>query len=249
MSSSPLVPFDFFYVLVDPADLFAPLFAFLTFSPFLIGFAQLTAVIGRRDFHSALLLAGLLMGTIISSGLKEIIKQPRPPNSFKLGYGMPSDHAQFMTFLFFYTWLMRRLYKHNENKPIYINFTELGVSSRLCSFLNSMFDRVQMPLLFIFCLSVIYSRLYFSVHTIQQLAAGTALGAINSFIFVQFLHSRHSSGLLFIDYFLSSSLARALYLKDSWRIQNFQSKQFQWYKQQIKLDKQEKEQKYKLNSK
>ncbi|XP_049851051.1 dolichyldiphosphatase 1-like [Schistocerca gregaria] len=68
------------------------------FFPYII-FAALTIklLMGCKLRHIWIIL-GLLLNEGLNYVLKNSIMQPRPPNSFKQGYGMPSDHTQFMGF-------------------------------------------------------------------------------------------------------------------------------------------------------
>ncbi len=214
-----LVPFDFFYILIDPSDPLAAVFSFLTFSPFLIGFVLLFAVAARRDFHAAICLTGLILGTAINTGLKEYFQHPRPENSFKLGFGMPSDHAQFMTFFAIYWIKMKFYYKHSSN-PVYFDLTQLSLSKSFSTRLNDQISFIFPFLLIIFSLSVIFTRHYFRVHTPNQLFVGILVGFLNSFLYFQLLFSKNSSNIILLDRLENSKISRCFFMKNFFKIPN-----------------------------
>lgn len=50
--------------------------------------------------------SGLVANKLLNIVLKYSIRQPRPPNPWKSGYGMPSDHAQFMGYICCFSFLI-----------------------------------------------------------------------------------------------------------------------------------------------
>ena len=100
-----LVPFSLTYTAYDgSADGFV--ISAITLSPIhiivtLVIFSLLTILWGHRiplkKKRILLLTLGLLMSSLLNAIIKRIIKHPRPTNSHRGGYGMPSDHAQCNT--------------------------------------------------------------------------------------------------------------------------------------------------------
>jgi len=126
----------------------------ITLLPIGIFFALAAVFLVNRDLRYAMLVLGLLLSTIGNEGAKKILKEERPAMSHKRGYGMPSDHSQFMAFLFSF---------------FFVHFRA---------------NRVLNPQFFIFCLSalavssglVMYSRVYLGVHSVAQVSAGCLIG-------------------------------------------------------------------------
>lgn len=89
--------------------------------------------------------------------LKYTIRQPRPDNPWKKGYGMPSDHAQFMGFMVcFSVLLFGFLQKHRQ---------DLSLPPKLA---------LLVP--FAIALFVCYSRLALGVHSTAQVVIGFVAG-------------------------------------------------------------------------
>lgn len=84
--------------------------ALLTLTPLILAVMYITTLLVRRDIEIFIQCMGLGLSSLSNAILKRILKHPRPLHSSKGGYGMPSDHAQFMFFLVTYTtlWLKYR---------------------------------------------------------------------------------------------------------------------------------------------
>lgn len=89
--------------------------------------------------------------------LKYSIRQPRPDNPWKKGYGMPSDHAQFMGYMVCFSILLYGfLQKHRQDLPI---------PSKIA---------LMAPLAI--ALFVCYSRMALGVHSTAQVVVGFVAG-------------------------------------------------------------------------
>ena len=110
----------------------------------------------NRDLKYGALCLGLLLSTIGNEIAKKVIRDPRPEQSHKKGYGMPSDHSQFMAFftafVFVYFHINRLL------NPWFL--TLIALSNTVISLL------------------VMYSRIYLGVHTLSQVLVGASIGAL-----------------------------------------------------------------------
>ena len=85
------------HVIYDPSDPLGPVWALLSLSPpFCIAFLTLHAIV-TRDLRYYFVLSGLCTTSALCSVLKRIVRQPRPSNLHS-GYGMPSNHAAFVSF-------------------------------------------------------------------------------------------------------------------------------------------------------
>jgi len=137
-----------FLILYDPSDKLSLLFAWTSVIPIFIvvRYALDTAnnipyvmhsqvghaaiLLFRRELFSAYFFGSYLVGEILNSFLKSLIKQARPEASYKPGYGMPSDHAQFMACTFILVLLLlyvRVTLKHNWWKHL-VSFGALAIA-------------------------------------------------------------------------------------------------------------------------
>jgi hypothetical protein len=97
-----------------------------------------------------------VLNGVMSKVLKDIIREPRPPQSSKEGYGMPSSHTQ--AFFFFFAVI-------SINATRFLPFRESIILS-IC--------------FFIYCLLATYWRVVIGVHT----AAQTVVGAAGIYMYV-----------------------------------------------------------------
>mmetsp|Transcript_29620 Transcript_29620/g.28350 ORF Transcript_29620/g.28350 Transcript_29620/m.28350 type:complete len:284 (+) Transcript_29620:92-943(+) len=109
-----------------------------------------------------------ILNGVLSKVLKDIIKEPRPPQSSKEGYGMPSSHTQ--AFFFFFAVI-------SMNAKRFLPFRESIILS--FSFL-------------IYCLLATYWRVVIGVHTAAQTIVGAAVGLF----FGAYVASREVSAIL-----------------------------------------------------
>ena len=152
---------------------FGFLMALFSLAPILLLPSILTTFVYSRDLRVGFLSLGLILSTVINEVLKAIIKQQRPLLSHRKGYGMPSDHAQFMFFLFV---VARNMLKDKRFRP--------G------------FARVVSSVLFIASVLVMISRIYLGVHTLSQVFIGALIGFIFGAIWTKLFEALSSEGFI-----------------------------------------------------
>eukprot|EP00455_Lapot_gusevi_P044437 TRINITY_DN5551_c0_g3_i1.p1 TRINITY_DN5551_c0_g3~~TRINITY_DN5551_c0_g3_i1.p1 ORF type:complete len:213 (-),score=4.24 TRINITY_DN5551_c0_g3_i1:8-646(-) len=188
---------DLTYV-VHEDDLLSTGLAHLTFLPFFILICLGCNVLFKRCLQNAYFLLGLLLNTFSNSILKSILKQPRPPTSAKQGYGMPSDHSQFMMFFAVYLalWLCSSKVKFENPSWKYALVAGSTGSSVL----------------------VFYSRVHLGVHTWPQVAVGVFVGGALGFVWY-LLNLTWASSKLF-PLIEGSWIGKYFYLRDTSEIPN-----------------------------
>lgn len=131
----------------------------------------------------------------MNMALKRIIKEPRPLGSFKSGYGMPSDHSQFV---FYYALILTfSIWSRHKLKTRYI---PIGLSM----------------LLFISSCLVAYGRVHVGVHTYEQIFYGSFIGITFGVGWIS-LGALATSKLLFAR-LEDSYIAKWFYLRDATHI-------------------------------
>ena len=203
----PLVNPNLVDVRYDPEDgLIGQWMAWSSMIPiFLVaGFVAILAV--KRELQFIAFFATLLGSEVLNLVMKHSIKQPRPLGSYMTGYGMPSSHSQFMAFTV--TYALLHLWR--------------------CGFGASRAIRGCISLALAASLfSVGSSRIYLGVHSIQQVLAGVAVGAVLAFVsdvFVQKGLAPHVFPAL-----ESHRIGRSLQLRDSSMIPNVAHVEHQAY--------------------
>lgn len=148
------IPLDFTYVVYDRSQHHSVALAYLTFLPILVGFGLINAVLLRRDLECLYHAVGLALSSAINFVLKRLLSQARPAGSHKLGYGMPSDHAQFSWFFVTYSswWILRRARLTERQRRLSVAGLITGA------------------------LVVCWSRVHLGVHTSAQVLVGSVLG-------------------------------------------------------------------------
>lgn len=151
-----LVSLSVAHVMYDPDSPLGEAMAHVTFVPQVIIVAMAALVLFRRDLETAYFLAGLVANTALCVVLKRAVRQPRPAGSFSHGYGMPSNHSQFMGFfaVFAHLLLARRVRFASRLAPAALRL--------LAALLAGV---------------VACSRWYLNVHSVEQIAVGLAVGS------------------------------------------------------------------------
>ncbi|ODQ65376.1 hypothetical protein NADFUDRAFT_25397 [Nadsonia fulvescens var. elongata DSM 6958] len=152
-----------------------------------------TLILSRREAETILLFMGQVGNELVNHWLKNQIQQNRPTLQHGLGFGMPSAHAQFVSYYatFITLWILFR---------VRYNFSFTRKVTRVGSLIG-------------LSLVVAYSRVYLHYHSGAQVLIGYVLGivlAIGWFIVVCLLRD-----LGIIDLLLDTSIARWLYIKDT----------------------------------
>ncbi|CAG8433160.1 9561_t:CDS:2 [Diversispora eburnea] len=123
MTASPdhFVPFSLTFVEYNPSDPISFIFAFITLSPLALIVSYVSIILARREIATINMFIGQVTCEIVSFGLKRWIKEKRPND--KIGYGMPSSHAQFVSYfsIFAILYLFTRIYlNYHTSKQIIV---------------------------------------------------------------------------------------------------------------------------------
>lgn len=149
----------------NPLEMFLMLLEFLPLEFIVV---YLTLIYCRREVELILMYIGQIICYFLNIHLKQKIQQPRP-NPVLKGYGMPSNHAQFVSYFVAYSilWLFFRA-----------KYLQKAYCIRITVFL------------FIFAIIVCSSRVYFKYHTIWQVIVGFFIGSafsISWFFFISII--------------------------------------------------------------
>lgn len=164
------------HTLVFTGSLFGFVLAWCSLTPIFICISFATLILFRRDLHTISYFLGLLFSEAFNYVMKHLIKEPRPlmdgHDSLFTEYGMPSSHAQFMSFFSIYLLL----------------FLFIRVQSSLSVF-DNLWKYIAVFISFTISVIVFYGRVYLLYHTTNQVLWGAVCGfvlAILWFIIVQF---------------------------------------------------------------
>ena len=163
---------DLTYVEYPTADgLYGLILSLISLTPIALFIALFALALVNRDLRYGLLVLGLLLSTIANEVAKKLIKQNRPAFSHKTGYGMPSDHSQFMTF-----WMV----------SIITYFTARRVL-RGWFFLSFSVCNATLTAL------VMYSRYYLDVHSVEQVLVGGIIGVVLGYFWTKLIITAETS--------------------------------------------------------
>ncbi|KAL7060939.1 hypothetical protein AAHC03_09808 [Spirometra sp. Aus1] len=184
-----------------PGDKIGHVLAWSSQVPVILATGVLTVALFRRDLHSIFYVIGMLFNESLNYILKHTVKAPRPsvhPDHIVTGYGMPSNHSQFMFFMMSYLLLFCTCRLPRQH------YSTARLNS-ICIFA-----------LFLSCLTS-YSRIYLGFHTLQQVCMGSVIGMIAGlfwFLLVHFILMPRFS------YITESRLGRFLMLQNLTSIPN-----------------------------
>lgn len=157
-SGRSLRPFGWTYVLYTHGDHLGHLLALFSMTPVFVIVALVTTLAQRRDLATFTMLVGQLGNELLNLILKTCIKEERPNSLHQYAprYGMPSNHAQFMGFTAVYLtlWTIKRW----KVSPLWRAAAALGLQGLAAI--------------------VIASRVYLLYHSVAQVVAGAAVGAV-----------------------------------------------------------------------
>lgn len=163
------VPFSLTLVEYPKDDIIGKFLAFISLAPFGIGAGFVALILFRRDLHTITFFLGTLCSETLNYILKHLICEKRPlrREEITVEYGMPSSHAQFVSFFATYIiyFVFIRLH-HMNNNTIIENISKFLIIS------SSMVVAVL----------VCISRIYLQYHTISQVLCGIIVG----FLFATF---------------------------------------------------------------
>ncbi|KAF2688477.1 DOLPP1 protein [Lentithecium fluviatile CBS 122367] len=199
MDDAPLASFSLTHVHYDPADRISYLCAWLALVPQGLCVVYATLIWSNREIEIGLMFAGQMACEALNWCLKRYIKEERPREMHGKGYGMPSSHAQFVSF-FSVTLAFFLLFRHVPHPT-----------------------ETHTPLTFIqrFALSVIAlasaaavacSRIYLNYHTPRQVLVGCAAGVIFAVVWFGFTTYLRRAG--WVEWALKTYLARMFRVRD-----------------------------------
>lgn len=176
--------------------------------------AYVTLVWASREAEVLLMLVGQTGCEALNFVMKRIIKEERPKQMFGKGYGMPSSHAQFVTFFSVYLTLFLLL-RH--------------------TFISGFMARATLALaLYLGAIGVAISRIYLNYHTPRQVLAGCVAGAVCAFAWFFVTDFLRTHG--WVDWMLDSSVAQKLRVRDLVVNEDFAEGGWQRWKAKRKLN-------------
>lgn len=156
---------------------------------------------------------GQLACEAVNFALKRIIREERPHQIRGKGYGMPSSHAQFMTYFAVYIGLFV-LARHRPKPRKGSGQGREGAYGALSSFMPSQYAQQMLTalLLVINAAMVAASRIYLNYHTPKQVLVGCCAGTAFALVWYALTATLRSQGL--IDWVLSLTVAKVLRIRD-----------------------------------
>ncbi|CAG8475461.1 6812_t:CDS:2 [Ambispora leptoticha] len=194
----PLTALSLTHVQFDASDKIAYLFAYITLAPIFIVVGYVTTILARREITTINMFIGQIACEALNGVLKSLMKEKRPTDKLGKGYGMPSNHAQFIGFftMFSVLYLYRRI-KFQQNA--WKHLIALGLLG--------------------FAGAVSCSRVYLNYHTPKQVLVGIAFGATFAIMWYFFIEHILRPRQLF-KVIVDSPIAKFFYLRDSANIQD-----------------------------
>ncbi|KAH7411718.1 DOLPP1 protein [Phaeosphaeria sp. MPI-PUGE-AT-0046c] len=194
MDDPPLASLSLTHVHYNPYDRISYLCAWLALVPQGLCIVYATLLWSNREIEIGLMFAGQMACEALNWVLKRYIKEERPRR-----YGMPSSHAQFVSF-FSVTLTLFLLFRHVPHPTDTHTPFSFG-------------GRFLLSLLALACAgAVATSRIYLSYHTPKQVMVGVAAGAIFAFAWFGFTTYLRRAG--WIEWALETSIARMLRIRD-----------------------------------
>ncbi|KAI1774184.1 PAP2-domain-containing protein [Hypoxylon cercidicola] len=167
----PLASLSLTHVHYDPTDRLSYLCAWLALIPQGLCVVYATLIWSTREAEVALLFAGQLGCEALNLALKRLIKEERPRLMNGKGYGMPSSHAQFVSY-FAVSLALFLLLRHRPPSPRVRrrNHTPMGLPERAAWSLLGL----------LLAAAVAWSRVYLNYHTERQVLVGCAAGTVSA---------------------------------------------------------------------
>lgn len=180
----------------DPTDRISLLCAYLALLPQALCITYATLTIFTREVEIALLFGGQLSCEALNLILKRTIKEHRPATHQGKGYGMPSSHAQFLSF-----WAtslsLFLLLRHRPRGP-----HAWSPRHRAC---------LSLVALSLAALTA-WSRAYLGYHSPRQVVVGCLAGGVFALFWFRLTSWVRCSGVL--EWALGCRVARALRVRD-----------------------------------
>ncbi|KAI1491065.1 PAP2 superfamily protein [Biscogniauxia mediterranea] len=168
---TPLASLSLTHVHYDPTDRISFLCAWLALVPQGLCVVYATLIWSTREIEIALLFAGQLACEALNFALKRLIKEERPRRMNGKGYGMPSSHAQFVTY-FAVSMTLFLLLRHRPPSP--------GVRRRNHTPMTMLERAVWSVACLLMAAAVAWSRIYLNYHTEKQVIVGSIAGAVSA---------------------------------------------------------------------
>ncbi|KAK1912112.1 hypothetical protein P3342_009711 [Pyrenophora teres f. teres] len=199
MDGPPLASLSLTHVHYNPADRVSYLCAWLALVPQGLCVVYATLIWSNREIEIFLMFAGQMACEALNWVLKRYIKEERPREMHGKGYGMPSSHAQFVSF-FSVTLALFLLFRHVPHPTDTHTPFSLG-------------GRFLLSVLALVCAgAVAVSRIYLSYHTPKQVMVGCAAGAVFALVWFGFTTYLRRAG--WIEWALETWLLRLLRVRD-----------------------------------
>ncbi|KAI1342025.1 PAP2 superfamily protein [Xylariaceae sp. FL0016] len=200
---APLASLSLTHVHYDPTDHISFLCAWLALIPQGLCVMYATLVWSTREIEIALLFVGQLACEALNFALKRLIKEERPRRMNGKGYGMPSSHAQFVSY-FAVSMVLFLLLRHRPPHP--------GVRKRNHSPMT-MLERLFWSIAGLgMAGAVAWSRIYLNYHTEKQVMVGCAAGTISAVGWFFITSVLRQSG--WIAWLIETPLAQWLRVRD-----------------------------------
>ncbi|MCJ1277020.1 hypothetical protein MMC21_004829 [Puttea exsequens] len=172
MDPAPLASLSLTHVHYNPSDPLSYICAWLALLPQALCIIYVTLILSSREVEILLMFAGQMGCEVLNFALKRLIKGERPKQMNGKGYGMPSSHAQFLSY-----WALSLalflLLRHKppptppSSKPLPYTHHPLTIAQKLFLSLLS----------FLLATAVAASRIYLNYHTPTQVLVGCCAGA------------------------------------------------------------------------
>ncbi|KAH0359797.1 dolichyldiphosphatase, partial [Aureobasidium melanogenum] len=202
MDAPPLASLSLTHVHYNPNDPIAHACAFLALVPQALCITYATLIWSTREAEVGLMFAGQLACEALNWVLKRTIREERPHRLTGKGYGMPSSHAQFVSY-FAVSLTLFLLLRHNPHAP---NTSTTHIPT-------STFERLALSVLVIAgAAAVAQSRIYLNYHTERQILVGCIVGVLFAVFWYLFTAYLRRSGWL--DWVLDTSIAKFFRIRD-----------------------------------
>lgn len=205
--NSTYIPFDHTYIVYDPRQPWTLILALSSIFPIFILIFLFSWFLTDRELEPCIMAGGQVVNDLISTLLKQKFKFARPlegqifKKEGRLVYGMPSSHSQFI--MFFSTYMILKMVYQWPYRIDRKYKSGAVISLAICVGL------------------VTYSRLFFSYHTIDQVAVGCFLGSFISCSYFSAISILRDYGIL--DWLLKWKICKVFQIKDSFHTKQFRT--------------------------
>ena len=193
-------PFSLTFVEYQEGDVIGLALAASSLIPLFIVVSAVTTIFIRRDIHSIAFFVGLALNYVSNACLKFYMAEERPRvisgRSHFNRYGMPSTHAQFMTYVAAYQCL----------------FVLFRLSHKGGSLLEWLWKVTWCAGNLAVAVTVVYGRVYLYYHTVEQVVYGAAFGSLCAVAWFAVTHWVLSPALF--PYLASTRAAEFFLLRD-----------------------------------